>query len=146
MSAFTQLQRFCERAIRISCISQKALTSYVPYNQSFSHVKGCAGRISTPAQHRAYSVVKESQLQRLAARIADASTTISQFCKDNKHPQNDLAMGEHAPATLLPSDASRSMVLLQQQLLDAAVELQLLTTDTVDVISSLASKVSWFLR
>lgn len=70
--------------------------------------------------------------------LADAKA-ISKYCEENKHPQRSFH--KESPNTLLPITAPRELLSLQQELNDAAGQIQLLATDTSDFLARLAIEV-----
>jgi hypothetical protein len=69
-----------------------------------------------------------STLSALAERIAANTAAITSFCEINGYPSRSLR-DRQSPPSLLPSDAPEEIRVKQQELLDLALELQLLTTD-----------------
>ncbi|KAL1979270.1 hypothetical protein VTN96DRAFT_6326 [Rasamsonia emersonii] len=69
----------------------------------------------------------KSLLETLAARIAANAEAISAFNAQHRHPNRSF--DRDAPTTLLPPGAPQDLRVKQQELIDAASELQLLATD-----------------
>lgn len=78
-------------------------------------------------------------LRALATRISKQADAITTFCESNGHPQRSL--GQTDVESLLPTGASSDLQRMKQDLLDAALELQLLATDVGDFWSFQAVQV-----
>ena len=88
-----------------------------------------------------------TQLQALAARVSKNAEAITTFCQSAGHPQRSLDQID--VESLLPSDASRDLQQMRQDLIDAAMELQMLGTDVREFWSFQAVQVCgqhWFLK
>jgi len=84
-------------------------------------------------------MASKSPLVALAEKILADAKTISTFCEENEHPQRSFA--RESPNTLLPTTAPRNLLSLQQDLYDAAGQVQLLATDASDFLARQAIQV-----
>jgi hypothetical protein len=81
----------------------------------------------------------KSPLQELAARISANTDVITTYCKENGYSQRSFELG--SPAALLPAGVPTEIREKQQELLDAAAELQILATDASEFLNRLAVQV-----
>ena len=85
-------------------------------------------------------MVPAAPLENLAAQLYTAAKEITTFCEQRNYPQRSFDRIE--PSTLLPADASESVLVAQQSINELTTKLQQLVTDPNDFMERFQVQVS----